>query len=158
MEREQPRGFAARVLKKAGYVPDARVRELSDALARVRREGAELTKKLDEARAEARAAKEKARERGQQQQDDREQLKKMHEERVAKVERNTAREIDRLRRHDASRHEKIEDIRGRVTAAEQSLRLGREHLMAIEVKLDIIEGAITVLDQRTRAALAAKRS
>ena len=31
----------------------------------------------------------------------------------------------------------------------------REQLMAVEVKLDIIEGAITVLDARTRAALAA---
>jgi chromosome segregation ATPase len=158
MAQDATPGLMARLMRRVGYTPEARVRELSDALARARQQVGELTRKLDEVRAEARSVKEKARERGQQQQDDREHLKKMHEERLAKAEKNIAREIERVRTHDVGRHEKLEDMRGRLSGAEQSLRLGREHLMAIEVKLDIIEGAITVLDQRTRAALAAKHS
>jgi DNA repair exonuclease SbcCD ATPase subunit len=34
--------------------------------------------------------------------------------------------------------------------AEQRTKLAHEHLLALETKLDIIEGAITVLDRRTR--------
>jgi predicted nucleic acid-binding Zn-ribbon protein len=36
---------------------------------------------------------------------------------------------------------------------ERELMLAREHLMAIEVKLDILEGAANVLDARTRTAV-----
>ena len=34
--------------------------------------------------------------------------------------------------------------------AEQLTKLAREHLLTLETKLDVIEGAITVLDRRTR--------
>ena len=44
-------------------------------------------------------------------------------------------------------------LRMRLVEAEQSLGLAREHLMAIDVKLDILEGAANVLDARTRAAI-----
>jgi hypothetical protein len=38
----------------------------------------------------------------------------------------------------------------RLADAEQALNLAREYLMAIDVKLDILEGAANVLDTRTR--------
>ena len=41
----------------------------------------------------------------------------------------------------------------RLAEAEQALSVAREHLMAIDVKLDILEGAANVLDTRTRAAV-----
>ncbi len=47
----------------------------------------------------------------------------------------------------------VRDLKERVTRAERELTMAREQLMAIEVKLDILEGAANVLDVRTRTAL-----
>jgi hypothetical protein len=44
-------------------------------------------------------------------------------------------------------------LREQLVTTERELILAREHLMAIEVKLDILEGAANVLDSRTRAAI-----
>ena len=41
-------------------------------------------------------------------------------------------------------------MQARLEETERELNLAREHLMAIEVKLDILEGAANVLDARTR--------
>ena len=40
----------------------------------------------------------------------------------------------------------------RLIEAEQELAAARNHLMVVEVKLDILEGAANVLDARTRTA------
>ena len=46
-----------------------------------------------------------------------------------------------------------EKLGDQLAATEKELILAREHLMAIEVKLDILEGAANVLDARTRIAI-----
>lgn len=46
----------------------------------------------------------------------------------------------------------------RLTAAERDLVAAREQLMAVDVKLDILEGAANVLDVRTRAAITRQHS
>lgn len=46
-----------------------------------------------------------------------------------------------------------EKLRERLSLAERELIAAREQLMAVEVKLDILEGAANVLDVRTRAAI-----
>jgi predicted RNase H-like nuclease (RuvC/YqgF family) len=51
------------------------------------------------------------------------------------------------------RREEVQSLRTRLAEAERELMVAREHLMAIEVKLDILEGAANVLDVRTRAAI-----
>jgi chromosome segregation ATPase len=56
--------------------------------------------------------------------------------------------IEKLRQ----RHEDIKKLQLRLADAERELMVARDHLMAIEVKLDILEGAANVLDQRTRSA------
>lgn len=56
------------------------------------------------------------------------------------------------------RREDIQKLRLRLADAERELVVAREHLMAIEVKLDILEGAANVLDSRTRAVIARPRS
>jgi chromosome segregation ATPase len=62
---------------------------------------------------------------------------------------------DKLRQ----RQDEVERLlRVRLAEAEQALGLAREHLMAIDVKLDILEGAANVLDARTRAAISKQRS
>ena len=50
------------------------------------------------------------------------------------------------------RHEDIKKLRTRLADTERELMVARDHLMAIEVKLDILEGAANVLDKRTRGA------
>lgn len=44
-------------------------------------------------------------------------------------------------------------LREQLASTQKELMLARENLMAIEVKLDILEGAANVLDSRTRAAI-----
>jgi phage shock protein A len=44
-------------------------------------------------------------------------------------------------------------LREQLASNQRELMLAREHLMAIEVKLDILEGAANVLDARTRIAI-----
>jgi hypothetical protein len=56
------------------------------------------------------------------------------------------------------RREEVQSLRTRLAEAERELMVAREHLMAIEVKLDILEGAANVLDIRTRAAIAPQRN
>lgn len=47
----------------------------------------------------------------------------------------------------------VGQLRDQLIETERELILAREHLMAIEVKLDILEGAANVLDTRTRVAI-----
>jgi hypothetical protein len=63
--------------------------------------------------------------------------------------------VEKLR---GARHEEIERLRTRLADAERELSVARDHLMAIEVKLDILEGAANVLDKRTRTVTRRDRS
>ena len=73
----------------------------------------------------------------------------------AKVTRQ-AQLVDKLSRsvekHQRRRAE-VETLRTSLADAVRELVVAREHLMAVEVKLDILEGAANVLDLRTRAAV-----
>jgi hypothetical protein len=64
---------------------------------------------------------------------------------------------ERLARARTS-HEELTVLQARLGEAERELTLAREHLMAIEVKLDILEGAANVLDTRTRSVIAQRAS
>jgi hypothetical protein len=61
---------------------------------------------------------------------------------LAKAER-------RAERADRYRAELLE-ARERIERAEKAIALSREHLMATETKLDLVEAAIAALDRRTR--------
>jgi chromosome segregation ATPase len=50
-------------------------------------------------------------------------------------------------------HTDVDKLRTQLAETERELMLAREHLMTIEVKLDILEGAANVLDSRTRHAI-----
>ncbi len=47
----------------------------------------------------------------------------------------------------------VADLRDHLAEADRDLNLAREHLMMIDAKLDIVEGAAAVFDARTRALL-----
>lgn len=65
------------------------------------------------------------------------------------VEREQARAADWRRRAEALTAE-LQEWRGRVEDAHRATDSANEQLMAMEVKLDLIEAAIQVLDTRTR--------
>lgn len=52
-----------------------------------------------------------------------------------------------------ARAAEFETLQGRLRDLERELAVARELLMAVEVKLDILEGAANVLDVRTRATI-----
>lgn len=62
-------------------------------------------------------------------------------------------ERDQHRRLEIERKQQIEfeSLRQRLAIAERELVIARENLMAVEVKLDILEGAANILDARIRA-------
>lgn len=65
-----------------------------------------------------------------------------------------AAEIEKLRRQVAD----LQTVHERLAVAERDLAAARELLMAVEVKLDILEGAANVLDARTRSVVSRQRS
>lgn len=153
-----------RVLRRAGFVP---ARELTETVARAEERMGDLKRALHAAKKDAQELKETYRARSEKHaqletkfQKERAQLETKFQERLAKWEQ----EVAKLRARDADRAAGVEEMKAtlrdalqKIAWAEKTTQLGREHLMAIEVKLDIVEGAIKVLDQRTRAALESGR-
>jgi uncharacterized protein YPO0396 len=63
------------------------------------------------------------------------------------------RDVARWKGKDAGHLDELATFRDkldRLKQAEQIIALTRGHLLAMETKLDVLEGAITVLDRRTR--------
>ena len=63
--------------------------------------------------------------------------------------RQLATEVDRLRKQ-AQRQTEIDTLQRRLRDAERELKIAREYLTVLEVKLDLVEAAANVLDGRTR--------
>ena len=72
---------------------------------------------------------------------------------IAEHARELARQLKKLQRHTRPLAEgDLAVMQTRLAETERALTLAREHLNAIEVKLEILEGAANVLDARTRVA------
>lgn len=137
------------VFRALGLVPAARLVEAVERLRKSESRVESLSRKLEEALTESRALRAK--------------LEEAHR-RLKDAEDNASREAQRFHKSkaDAQRQAARERKRAvdapalesRLDDAERDLTVAREHLMAIEVKLDILEGAATVLDSRTRTLLA----
>jgi chromosome segregation ATPase len=88
------------------------------------------------------------------------------EKRATDSAREAARQSERAEKIKADLTIQLDTERGRVAefqamrqrlgAAEREVAVARDHLMAIEVKLDILEGAANVLDRRTRTVLSTR--
>jgi chromosome segregation ATPase len=96
---------------------------------------------------------------------DAEQWKRRHDEctrRVADHQEAASRAATRAERAEARAEElkarsdalaaEMKEMRARLQDAHRATSTVREHLMATETKLDLIEAALQVLDARTRAA------
>ena len=126
---------------------DALVEQWKKAEARASR----LTQQLDEVRADSRSWKTKA--------DEAQTALKKALEAATTAERNWRRaekmreEAEKRGRLRDDRAAELATLRQHLVESEQELTIAREQLMAIEVKLDILEGAANVLDARTRDIL-----
>lgn len=127
-----------------GLTSAAYARALSQRAEAADRRAGEMKEALADARADAARWKAKAAELG-------ERLAKLEDsaERLPKLER----EMQQWKTRDEKHVAQLAEVRERMERAERAVALSREHLMATETKLDIIEGAVNVLDTRTRRAL-----
>jgi len=127
----------------------ARFRVAAEQLRKCEARVVELKASLEQARTESRESKAEAAQHAKQ-------IERMQAQ-SAKTDEQSARERDRLQARLAELTEKrarnVADLRAHLAATERDLALAREHLMTIDVKLDILEGAANALDGRTRAIL-----
>jgi hypothetical protein len=117
-----------RLLAAIGLVPATRYQSLQ-------RLADELTRTTRDWKAKARQSKERL-------------------ARLSLTARDQARELEKLRQQVRD----LQSLHERLAVAERELAAARELLMAVEVKLDILEGAANVLDTRTRSVVSRQRS
>lgn len=136
------------LLALVGLAPAGQVRDLSDRAQKAEQRSGDFKQQTAEAREEIQRWKAKAGELT-------DRLAKAEDvvQRLPKVER----EMQQWKARDEKHLAQLQEVRERMERAERAIVFSREHLMATETKLDIIEGAIAVLDARTRAALDATK-
>lgn len=148
-------------LKKLGIVGPRHYRQLVEELRKAQVRSEKLAQELDAARTDRRASKARADEVHKALREAKDEGAR-HAHRVEKltadIERMKAefeRKYDQDRRTIAETEQRraavVEGLTERLTGAERDLVAARDSLMAVEVKLDILEGAANVLDARTRA-------
>lgn len=155
-----------RVLKALGLVPvgryttvvqqlhatQQRIKKMGgeiDSLRRVETRNKQLSNLVDEAREQARDWKSKVAEAEKRIQQAELEMRH-HAQRIQKLQTQIERTAERYER----RAKDLDVWQKRLREAEHELTVAREHLMTIEVKLDILEGAANVLDGRMRQVLA----
>jgi predicted nucleic acid-binding Zn-ribbon protein len=150
-------------LKKLGIVGPRHYRHLMEQLRKAQVRTEKLVQELDAARSDARTYRSKVDELAKTLQKQRAESE--HQRRRAE---KLTQEIDRIRKESSLKAEKrqreideavqkrataVEELHHRLAAAEHQLSIAREALMAVDVKLDILEGAANVLDLRTRQVI-----
>ena len=140
-----------RLLAAAGLVRASRFAAVEEQVRKADGRAGKLTQTVDELRAEVRDWKAKA---GDAEKRAREQEREAerHSTRAEKIRAD----LGALLEVERARLAEFQAMRQRLINAERDLAVARDHLMAIEVKLDILEGAANVLDGRTRTVLAAQ--
>ena len=82
-----------------------------------------------------------------------ERWKRKAEESATRLDK-AARETARWKQKDAGHRKQLSDLTAkfrRLEDTERHVALARTHLLTMETKLDVVEGAINVLDRRTRS-------
>lgn len=130
-----------RVLSMVGLASAASVRHLSERVEKAEARAAEFKSLLVDARAEAIRCKARA-----------EELQQQLKSAQAAIEQHQARASDVTSAIDKW-NGRVEKIRTKVAGTARTVQVANEHLMATETKLDLLEAAINVLDNRTRTPL-----
>jgi chromosome segregation ATPase len=141
------------LFRTLGFVRADQYAAAEEKLRKVQAQAAKAAETMDQTKAEAREWRARAGE---------------AEKRVRDLEHEIAKQAERVEKTRADLSAQLDAERARVGELRQALRqrladgdrdllVARDHLMAIEVKLDILEGAANVLDGRTRAVLEAQQ-
>lgn len=141
------------LLNVFGFVSAARLATVVERLRKSESRVESLSKKLEDAQAESRAWRAKVEE-------SQKRIKDMEGELTREAQRfeKAKADIEKQAARDKKKTVDVEALDTRLDEAERDLAVSRDHLMAIETKLDILEGAATVLDGRTRTLLAERSS
>jgi chromosome segregation ATPase len=152
------------LLSRLGLVRQVRYAKVVEDLRKTQSRVEKFTIQCESLRRELQVARERAEQaakalkHAQQEAKDREQRA---ERLKADFDRKRNEAVEKLKSNDRRRAEidqkrqtEFESLHERVCSAEKELAIARENLMAVEVKLDILEGAANILDARTRAVLA----
>jgi len=134
-------GLIQSLLGAVGLASAGQTRNLTKRLDAADQRNAELKRAVADAREEAARWKTRANELT-----DRVAKADRASERLPKLER----ELQQVRLRDEKHVSQLAEVRERMLRAERAAALSQEHLTATETKLDVIEAAINVLDQRTR--------
>ena len=131
---------------------EARVADLKASLDAARVSAQEWKAKADEAEQRVAAFRSEAAQQAKQVERLQAQAARSADEHARELERLQTRigDLSDKRARDAA------DLRAHLASAQRDLTHAREHLMLIDTKLDILEGAATVLDNRTRAILSTR--
>jgi chromosome segregation ATPase len=128
----------ARIARRLGVVRLSSHQSVLEQLRRLESQNARLARELDTTRAASRSWKDKS-----------DAASRNLKAAVSEVHRLT-RKYQKAADENARLRQSVEPLAERVVAAEDDLTVARQNLMAVEVKLDILEGAAQVLDRRTR--------
>jgi chromosome segregation ATPase len=141
------RKLVARLFAAIGFVPARRYEALSQRIGSLTRERGDWKKRATKAARRERTVEQRARDLERQLKKElRRQHRPVTDTRVVVRDQTDAVAAMQARPADA------ETIDARLAETERALMVAREHLNAIEVKLEILEGAANVLDARTRVA------
>lgn len=121
-----------------GLASPARLRKLTERLEAAERRASELKQALSTSREETQRWKTRAAEVSRQ---------------LASAEKAVTRlrVVERELSESRARVTQLRNLKQTLVRAERTAALSQEHLLATETKLDVIEGALTVLDLRTRS-------
>lgn len=147
------RRTAGRVLSRIGFTETSRLAGLKEQLTRSEENSRRLKAALEKSRAEVADLRQRL-----EHVEERAARRRVADDekvaaRLAKADRAAVEAAARLKKQDEERASRIGELNERTDQAARSSRLAREQLMAVETKLDIVEGAINVLDRRTRATI-----
>jgi hypothetical protein len=128
--------------KRLGIVGPRHYRHLVEELRKAQVRTGKLAQALDAARSDARESKARADK----------ALRDAKERMKAEFERKYEQARRKITETEQQRAAVVGRLTQQLAGAERDLVAARESLMAVEVKLDILEGAANVLDARTRGA------
>ena len=145
---------------RLGVLGPSHYRSLLEQLGKTQSRCAKLAEELELSRDDAKRLKERSDDAARALRDS-----KVEAERHRRLAEKLTAELEKIKAESERRHERdgrklaeveqkrgraIDDLTGRLEKAERALTVARQTLIAIEVKLDILEGAANVLDIRTR--------
>jgi len=137
--------FITGALSLIGLAPARHIESLKAENERAARKARELEARVADLKADAEGWKRRH--------DDDARRAAEHQEAAAQAAARADARAEELKARGDALMAEVKELRARLQDAHRAASVVREHLMATETKLDLIEAALQVLDTRTRAAV-----